>query len=220
MDLLARALSHLWPVRVEHTRGLHGPLEVCWENGRLVLNSARANQSFGGLHTVWQRAFRAARLKDRGIGRVLVLGLGAGSILRILRDELGIAAPITAVDDDAEVVRLARMHFGLDRYADLTVIVGDAFAELANLSGPFDLIAVDLFTEQDLPGPLLEPATLDRLDALTARDGLILINTIAHTEAAGERVRMLVDRLGTRFATVRPLKLYGLNVVVQAERRH
>lgn len=211
-------LSHLWPIRVERAPGRHGPLEVCWENGRLVLNSATANQSFGGLHTVWQRAFRAARLKDRGIGRVLVLGLGAGSIPRILRDELGIAAPITAVDDDAEVVRLARVHFGLDRYADLEVIVGDAFAELADLSGPYDLVAVDLFTEQEFPDAVLEPATLDRLDALTARDGLVLINTIAHTEAAGQRVRMLAERLGTRFATVRPLKVYGLNVVVHAGR--
>ena len=54
---LMRLLSGLAPVRLERTQGRHGPLELTLENGRLVVNSAHANQSFGRLHRVWQKCF-------------------------------------------------------------------------------------------------------------------------------------------------------------------
>jgi ubiquinone/menaquinone biosynthesis C-methylase UbiE len=43
------------------------------------------------------------------------MGYGAGSVAHILRNELGIDAPITAVDNDAAMLKLARDHFGADR---------------------------------------------------------------------------------------------------------
>jgi spermidine synthase len=136
-----------------------------------VLNSARANQSFGGLHEVWRRSFAALRLKGRRIERVLLLGLGAGSVVHILRKELGINAPIVAVDDDPEMVRIAREHFSLDHHAAVEVVIDDAFAALQHITGPFDLIVVDLFTEMDVPQALVEPAVIDRLGALRSPQG-------------------------------------------------
>ena len=148
---MPRLLSHFWPIRVERVEGKHGPLEIMWEYGRLVLNSARANQSFGGLHHVWQRSFAAVGLKERRIGRVLLLGLGAGSVVHILRRELGIMAPIVAVDDDPVMVQIAREHFSLGHHAGVEVVIDDAFDALQRITGPFDLIVVDLFTEMDVP---------------------------------------------------------------------
>lgn len=54
---LMRLLSTLASVRLERVERLHGPLELTLENGRLVVNSAHANQSFGSLHRVWQKCF-------------------------------------------------------------------------------------------------------------------------------------------------------------------
>jgi spermidine synthase len=217
MTLLLRALSFFWPIRVARAEGRRGTLEVRWENGRLVLNSSTANQSFGGLHTVWQRAFRAARLKERRIDRVLLLGMGAGSVVRILRHELRTRAPIVAVEDDPAVVQIAREHFGLDRWRDLEVIQADAFAAIQELTGTFDLIVVDLFNEQDFPDALIDPRTVDRLAALLTGNGLLMVNTIGSSAVREERVGRVNALLAQRFGKVLALKPLGMNVVFAAE---
>ena len=75
-----RLLSSLAPVRLERAQGLHGPLELTLENGRSVVNSANANQSFGSLHRVWQRCFADIDLTRHRPERILLLGYGAGSV--------------------------------------------------------------------------------------------------------------------------------------------
>lgn len=216
MKLMIRLLSFLWPVRMASSRGRHGPLEVNCENGRLVMNSASANQSFGGLHRVWQRGFRAVRLRERKVDRVLLLGLGAGSVVSILRGELGIKAAIVAVDDDAEMLRLAREHFGLGTWADLEVVQDDAFRALDRIAGPFDLIAVDLFIEQDVPQALLDPTVIRRLAERISPYGLLMVNMIGHDRESTGRVEVMEHQLRERFAEVQPLRPYGVNVVFAA----
>ena len=97
---------------VSLTEGRHGVLEVRWEQGRLVLNSGHANQSFGSLHRVWQQVLKDVLVEFRP-ANVLVLGMGGGSVLQILRKEHGLTVPITAVEIDPHVIGLARKHFGI-----------------------------------------------------------------------------------------------------------
>ncbi|HRW90843.1 MAG TPA: spermine synthase, partial [Flavobacteriales bacterium] len=118
----ARWLSYLWPVRVARRTGAHGPLELTWENGRLVVNSDQANQSHGALHRVWQRVLAEAESSVREAGSVLLLGLGTGSVVHILRQELGLDTPITALEDDPLMIQWGREHFGLDKVEALRVV--------------------------------------------------------------------------------------------------
>ena len=81
-------LSWLWPMPVDRFTTLHGPMEVRYEGGALVLNSERGNQSFGSLHRVWQDVFQRIGLKNSPPTSVLLLGLGGGSVVREqVRDE-------------------------------------------------------------------------------------------------------------------------------------
>ena len=75
--------------------------------------------------------------------RVLLLGLAAGSVARALR-ALDAEAEIVGVDFDAEVVRLARRHFGLDALR-LELVVDDAALYLRRERRRFDLVVEDLF---------------------------------------------------------------------------
>ena len=72
--MLRRVFSWIWPIEVVRTQGHFGELAVRWEDGKLVLNSANGNQSFGSLHRVWQRTLKQV-LQPNALPRsVLLLG--------------------------------------------------------------------------------------------------------------------------------------------------
>lgn len=203
MSLLPRLFSYVWPVRVARITGRHGPLDLAWQNGRLVIDSAHANQSHGSLQEVWRRTLRMTRVGERHVERVLVLGLGGGGIVQLLRTDLGLAAPITAVDDDPAMVHLALNRFGLARIPHLDVITADAFDTIATLPHHFDLILVDLFHDDRVPEQLSAPATCGHLHARLSVGGLLLVNTMALDEAGRAQGQAVRDGLTAAGLSVR-----------------
>jgi len=75
--------------------------------------------------------------------RVLVLGLGAGSVARLVR-ALAPRAQIVGVEFDPEIIEVSRKYFGLDGL-DLDVQIGDAYAYLKHSRRRFDAILEDVF---------------------------------------------------------------------------
>ncbi len=83
-----------------------------------------------------------------GAGRVLMLGVGGGAGIQLLRHHL-IPERIVGVDLDPVHLTVARRFFGV-RGRDVELIRADAAAWLATYRGPrFDLIVDDLFGEAD-----------------------------------------------------------------------
>ncbi len=123
---------------------------------------------------------------------MLLLGVGGGSAARALR-ALDPQAEIVGVDYDAEVLRLARRHFGLGALR-LELIVEDALDYLTRERRRFDVIVEDLFV-----GPartVRKPSWLlgegyrlirDRI----RKDGLVVSNTIHETPAVVDALRPL-----------------------------
>lgn len=206
-----RAMSRLAPVRVATAQGRSGTLVARWEGGRLVLNSAHANQSFGSLHRVWQEVLRA-RLAAEGQPRsVLLLGLGGGSVPRILRMELGCAAPITAVEIDAAMIRMARAHFGLDAVTGLTVVEGDAIVQAHAIAQRFDWVLVDLFDDLDLARGT---DTLGFAHALRDRcAGTLCFNAVGYDAASDRRCQRVKEHLLRVFSAVDEMRLEDVNRV-------
>jgi len=75
--------------------------------------------------------------------RILILGLGAGSVARLAR-ALAPGAEIHGVELDPEVIRLARAHFDLDAL-DVQVEIADALDWLKSAQGVYDAILEDVF---------------------------------------------------------------------------
>jgi spermidine synthase len=109
----------------------------------------------------------------------LMLGLGGGSVARILR-ALAPRIRIVGVEIDPEVVAAARDHLGLDALG-VEVVIGDAITALRAERRRFDLIVEDVFVgatrdvrkPKGFPEPVLALARR-RL----APGGLLVCNTI------------------------------------------
>ncbi|MDX9751029.1 MAG: fused MFS/spermidine synthase [Flavobacteriales bacterium] len=212
-NAVARWLSWVWPVRVERTQGRQGELTVRWELGRKVLNTPLANQSFGSLHQLWREVFAHVRLKDRPPAEVLMLGLGGGSVVHILRREMKLHMPITAVEHDPQMVRLARAHFGLDAFADVHVVPGDATVQVHALPGRYALVVVDLFNDLDMAFGTDTMGFAHALRERCAEGGTVLFNTIGHSPESAQRCDRIAGNLRRAFLTVDEYSTLDINRV-------
>ncbi len=208
---MLRLLSWLSPIRVARAQGRTGALEVRWESGRLVLNSAHGNQSFGSLHRVWRAVLRQQMREQEPPCNALLLGLGGGSVPWIMREELRCHAPITAMEIDPVMVQLAKAHFGLDRLPGITVIEGDATVQVHALRERYDLVLVDLFDDLDLARGV---DTLGFAHALRDRcAGTLCFNTVAYDAQSNQRCERVRQNLLRVFAAVDERRLEGVNRV-------
>lgn len=200
---LARLLSYVWPVRIWKGNGASGPLELTWEYGNLVVNSANANQSFGSLHRVWRAAFRDAHIVQQAPKTALILGYGAGSAAHIIRNELGLDTAITGVDHDGTMLGLATERFPVGRQEGIELVRADAFAFVASCSTTFDLVVVDLFNDLDFVEGVNDPDFLRSVRRLVSPSGRILLNTVAHDEKSALRSARLGAELRLVFTEVK-----------------
>lgn len=114
--------------------------------------------------------------------RILILGLGGGSVARIAR-ALAPDAEIVGVELDRDVVRLAREHFDLDAL-DVKIEIADALGWLERLErtkGQFDAILEDVFIgagdDVHKPDWIPDPAHALARKRL-ARGGVLVSNTL------------------------------------------
>lgn len=126
-------------------------LEVMKSNGKYVLNSQNANYSFGGVHTLFDKLFKKIDIKQYDFKNVLILGMGAGSIISLLKEKYNINCFVTAIEKDEVVIELAKKYFNIERYDTLTIIKADAFEYARTTNHTYDLIISDLFVEWDVP---------------------------------------------------------------------
>ncbi len=118
--------------------------------------------------------------------RLLVLGLGGGSVARQLR-RLAPAAQIVAVELDREVVDVARAEFDLDELG-LEVIIDDALAVLERERRRFDAIFEDVFIGRGdgVHKPDWIPSPGHDLAARRLKPGGVLVtNTLDEAPAVG-----------------------------------
>jgi SAM-dependent methyltransferase len=128
--------------------------------------------------------------------RVLLLGLGAGSVARALR-ALDPEAEIVGVELNPEVLRVARRHFDLDRLG-IEMVAGDAREYLRRGRRRFDLIVEDLFvgTSRAVRKPEWVPGEGFRLIRRRLRPGgYVVSNTIHETADIARAMRPLGGRI-------------------------
>jgi spermidine synthase len=216
MQWLKCLLSYAWPMPVWQGPGKYGPLQLAWESGHLVVNSGHANQSYGNLHAVWQECLGELKVERDPPGSILLLGFGAGSALSILRREIGLTAPVTGVDGDPEMLRIAREYFHVDRFKDLTLVHSDALEFVEHASARHDLVLVDLCHELDLAPGVDEAPFLSGLRGCTTEGGRLCFNTIVHDRESGLRSQRVGEGLRQVFGHVTEHRYLGINRVLVA----
>jgi spermidine synthase len=209
--------SYFQPQILARSRGQHVPVRVVMLNGRKRLDGPTVNYSYGTLHTVFAEALQRVDIGRRAPRSVLVLGLGAGSVVALLRLEHGIRAPIVGVEHDAEVIRLATDHFGLRAWSDLEIVVADAIEFAMADRRRFDLVVVDLFIDAMVPPRCRERPFIEAIGERLAPGGLLLFNVIAHTAAGQAGVDAIGHALRSVLAEPTTMSIRS-NVVFAVER--
>ncbi|MBL8858853.1 MAG: fused MFS/spermidine synthase [Planctomycetes bacterium] len=193
---------------VRRSSAHHARLEVTLVRGRAILDGATVNYSYGGLHEVFKQAFERLEIARRDLHSVLVLGLGAGSVVHLLRRDCGVKAPITAVEIDPVIVELGRDYFGLSHWSNLEIVTADAVQWTTNSTRRFDLVVVDLFDEAEVPSACRTAEFLETLRERLTPGGMLAFNVVASKPGArveADRFAAFFERTlgGTRVLQVR-----------------
>ena len=174
-------LSYLRDQTLEVTEGEFGDeLAVVLRKGKLMLQSNGAVYSWEDNYYNFREAFERLDWERLTGDRVLVLGLGLGSIPQMLEETFGRRFHYTAVEYDEGVVELAE-HYLLYRLSSpIETIVADAEAYVAQTDEQFDLILVDIFVDDRVPEEFESSEFLLDLVDLLAPGGCIISNRLTY----------------------------------------
>lgn len=213
-----RLLSYLVPLTRRVPSAHSGTLEITTWRGYKVLNTASANYSYGSLQRVLRYGLRFVPVTD-ATAPVLILGLGGGSVLPLLRREQGRTGVITAVELDPAVLQVAAEEFEVKPGPELALVCADAFAWLPTAPPDFfELVVVDLFLDLALPAGLGEGEFWQQLRRVLRPGGWALCNLLV-TADLQPGARPLPEFLEELCFTVKDMEVEQLNRLLILQRR-
>lgn len=171
-------MSYIIPLRLKKYESvINGLIEVNLTNGKITLDSTVSNYSYGSLQKVLRKG-----LKEMGnfmsCKKILLLGLGGGSVIQTLREDFACQASITAVDIDETMLRIAEEEFQINRYDPIALVRADAAKFITDDAEKYDVIIVDLFIGDTVPDDFIKPTFVQQLIAHLTAKGRILFNTM------------------------------------------
>ena len=175
-----RWLSYFFEFHIESAPSEHNPhLYVSLSKGRYQLSTENAIYSFGDLYDNFMKAFLRLDLDKLSGKKVLILGFGLGSIPIILEKKFGKKYDYVAVELDEEVLYLADKYTMPDIESNIQFVEADAFAFTHFCQEKFDLICMDVFSDDIVPPDCETSDFTDRLKELLNPNGVLLYNRLA-----------------------------------------
>ncbi|WP_298602803.1 fused MFS/spermidine synthase [Zoogloea sp.] len=136
--------------------------------------------------------------------RVLLIGLGAGSLAKFVHRQLPGAAT-TVVEIAPEVHAVARQYFRLpDEDERLRVVIGDGAAFVEQDDSQWDLIAVDGFDSHARAGALAGQAFYEACRRRLSADGLLAVNMFGELRGFKTQLQRLQKAFGGRVLALPP----------------
>lgn len=131
--------------------------------------------------------------------RVLIIGLGGGSIPTALREILP-QAQIDVVEIDPAVTRVARRYFNFreDAKMKVTEVDGRVYVKRALRAGTkYDVVMLDAFDHEYIPEHLLTREFLTEVKSLLAPQGVLVANTFSSSRLYDHESTTYADVFGT-----------------------
>lgn len=188
-------LSYIVPINIKKEKSYWSKtLEVTWNNGDLVLDSAQTNYSYGSLQRILRIGLRQIGFeKITQMNQILILGVAAGSVVKTLVDEIGYKHKIIGVEIDAKVIEIANNYFKLDAIPNFELVLDDAFEFVLKTKEKYDLIIIDIFQDTSMPNFLFETFFVNRILEILKPQGMFLFNTMCLTKVDNERNKLYLD---------------------------
>lgn len=131
-------------------------------------------QSGGVIKQIWAPIVKLLSGSRRQ--RVLVLGMGGGTLVQLLKkNNLGVE--ITAVEIDKEVIKIAREFFKIEDW-NFKIINEDAISFVRKDEGRYDLIFVDLYRGDKFPKEAKTRVFLNSVSKLLGQNGFVVFNRL------------------------------------------
>jgi spermidine synthase len=178
--LWRRLLSYIKEIHIETSESEYNPdLYVVMRRGQYQLCTANAIYSYGDLYDNFSKAFKKINLDTLAIENVLILGFGLGSIPIMLEKMFHKKYHYTAVEIDAEVLRLANVYGVGDLKSSMDFRVMDAYMYVAFCEEKFDMICMDVFLDDTVPDEMESEDFLQNLKDMLTPNGILLFNKLA-----------------------------------------
>lgn len=162
--------SHMKKIKSKY----NGVLEVDTEDGQKVLNSQSTCYSGKTLHDIFIKVFKYIETDD--VKSILLLGLGGGTVVKILLNELNYKGNIVAVELDPVIVDIAMKEFGIVPDKKLELVCMDATEYVKSTRKKFDMIICDIFVDNSLPEAITEDSFWINVAKRLSDDGIIVFN--------------------------------------------
>lgn len=183
---------------------------------RLVVGGL--TQSGGQVGRIWKRAVSQILKSQFLAPRVLILGLGAGTLAELIFQKWP-RAKITGIEIDPEIIKVGKKYFGLDKIFGLKTVIADAaeFVPKKANKERWNLVFVDLYLADQVPFQCETVGFLKDLGEVLAPDGLVFFNRLYYKEHK-EKTEQFLDKLEEIFQTIRKKKTGG-NLLIFAQRK-
>jgi len=202
-------MAVLWQKK---TNGMHYEVRTAGQTRRLYTNGVLHSQFnpyrplTGG---VWDLLMLPAFFFPRGrIQRILVLGVGGGAVIQLLR-HLEKPTEVVGVELNPVHLRIAKRFFGVDSKV-ASLYQADAVEWIRDYGGPpFDMIIDDLFGDcggEPIRAVPPNAAWFDVLDKHLTRSGLVVMNFVC-SRTLRDCAYFSSRRIAHRFASVFQLTL-------------
>lgn len=212
---LKRVASFVWPVPVKKVKSDTTELEVVLYQNRLMLNTAKANYSFGNLQTAFARLFREYRLPWLEIKRVLVLGFGAGGVSQLIHKYSPHSSQV-GVEGSKEVLGLYNICFKLLPY--VRVVEAEAYQYVRSETERYDLVIVDLYNDLDVPDEFQSQDFISMLYNLLESNGVVIFNKVVSNDKQKLEFQELLLTFSGYFRSVEVNEQMGLNRFIVAKK--
>lgn len=208
--LLKKLISYIYPIIIESRPSEYSEtLEVTLVNGRPLLDSKNTNYSYGNLQKVLKKGLLS--IGKETISKcesILILGVAGGSVIETLQNDFNTKAHIIGVEIDKEVISLANKYYHLDSKEGIQIIEDDAFEFIAKNKNSYDLIIVDIFHDNKMPGELFSHNFWKHIQESLSSKGTCLFNTMISLDGVGEQNELIREKFTDLFSAVLPLNAH------------
>ncbi|MBS1776320.1 MAG: hypothetical protein JSS64_08590 [Bacteroidetes bacterium] len=184
-----RILSYLFPIKIWKGRGdIHPQLELFLYRGQWQLATEDAIYSDGVRYSPMVKAFSQLRTQIPSWKKVLVLGGGAGSAARILRN-MGSACEVWLVENDGQIIQLMEPELPDE---GVRYVCGDAEAFITTCNIKYDVVVIDIFIGRKVPEFVSQNSFLVSCRSVCHPNGVMIINFMINDAADSERYDAMV----------------------------
>lgn len=167
---------------------VNGKLDVVWELGwGKHIKAGGLTQSGGVAELIWSDTLKKIRNKNQKIEKVLILGLGGGSIAKLTR-KFWQKSKIIGVEIDPFMVEMGSKHLGLSK-TGVKVKIDDALEYCKKCKDKFDLICIDTYVGDQFPKKFEDEKFLKLIIILLSKNGMAVFNRLYFDEKRSEAVR-------------------------------